>query len=350
MSRSTRSLLAPLAATLALSLGLAACAGDEDPAPQAKPSPSASSTAPSASPEPQPEYWPFTGFEKTTKGYPKRPALVVKFDNTPASRPQIGVPRADMVVEELVEGGMTRLAVFFYSDVPKRIGPVRSLRATDIGFVKPTGGTLVASGAAQPTFKRLRAAKVRFHADPDNRRSKSLGFYREGGRAIPYNLFAYMPQVLKHVPTAKATVPPAYFDFGTSPQWAKAPKRSEIAARFSDRSTTQWRWNGNRWVNLNSNSEGPGFRPRTVVVLRVKEKDAGYLDPAGFRVPETILAGGGPATVFSDGRAVTGQWSKKGNAGPLRLTAQGQPLRIPRGKVWIELVPLDRFGGGLSSR
>ncbi len=39
------------------------------------------------------------------------------------------------MVEELVEGGLTRLAVFFYSQVPDNAGPVRSMRASDIGIV-----------------------------------------------------------------------------------------------------------------------------------------------------------------------------------------------------------------------
>ena len=39
------------------------------------------------------------------------------------------------------------LAVFFYQHVPRLVGPVRSMRATDIGIVKPAKAVLVASGA-----------------------------------------------------------------------------------------------------------------------------------------------------------------------------------------------------------
>ncbi len=58
-------------------------------------------------------------------------------DNTDASAPQLGLGSADMVVEELVEGGLTRLAAFFYSELPGDVGPVRSMRASDIGIVSP---------------------------------------------------------------------------------------------------------------------------------------------------------------------------------------------------------------------
>ena len=80
--------------------------------------------------------WPLTGLP--AKGpAPDHPVYVVKIDNTESSAPQVGLSKADLVTEELVEGGLTRLAVFFYSASPTQVGPVRSMRASDIGIVKP---------------------------------------------------------------------------------------------------------------------------------------------------------------------------------------------------------------------
>ena len=56
------------------------------------------------------------------------PAVTVKIDNTPAGQPQSGVDQADVVYEEVVEGGITRLAAIFNSHAPDRVGPVRSVR------------------------------------------------------------------------------------------------------------------------------------------------------------------------------------------------------------------------------
>src|SRR5687767_9504235 len=41
---------------------------------------------------------------------PARAVLIVKIDNAPKARPQAGVNDADVVVEEGVEGGVTRFA------------------------------------------------------------------------------------------------------------------------------------------------------------------------------------------------------------------------------------------------
>jgi hypothetical protein len=105
----------------AMSLALAACGGDDTKAakPDSQPVEGGSRLA---------ALWPLTG--QPVKGStPKRPVLVTKIDNTSSSSPQVGLSRADLVTEELVEGGMTRLAVFFYQHLPKVAGPVRSMRA-----------------------------------------------------------------------------------------------------------------------------------------------------------------------------------------------------------------------------
>ena len=52
----------------------------------------------------------------------------MKIDNTPTGQPQYGVDQADVVYEEVVEGGITRLAAIFNSQAPDKVGPVRSVR------------------------------------------------------------------------------------------------------------------------------------------------------------------------------------------------------------------------------
>ena len=103
--------------------------------------------------------WPLTG-EPVTGATPDRPVLVTKIDNSPSSQPQLGLKKADLVTEELVEGGMTRLAVFFYQHLPDVVGPVRSMRASDIGIVKPAHGVIVASGAAAAHARAARRART----------------------------------------------------------------------------------------------------------------------------------------------------------------------------------------------
>src|SRR5665213_2819289 len=87
-----------------------------------------------------------TGLPDPTAVTKRRSALTIKMDNTPQAHPQYGINEADVVYEEIVEGGITRLAAIFNSNLPTKVGPVRSVRRTDREIVFPIGGIFAFSG------------------------------------------------------------------------------------------------------------------------------------------------------------------------------------------------------------
>jgi hypothetical protein len=284
--------------------------------------------------------WPLTG-EPVTGSTPDRPVLVTKIDNTPNSQPQIGLKKADLVTEELVEGGITRLAVFFYRRLPEVAGPVRSLRASDIGIVQPAHGVLVASGGAPPTLRRLKQASVPFFEEG------GPGYFRDTSRRAPYNLMVRLPKVASAA-KKRAVVPASYLPWGKESDFAGSQRATRVQARFSPSHATSWTYQGGRYRNDNSfAAAGEQFAPDSVLVLRVREGDAGYLDPAGHRVPETIYSGTGAALLFHGGKVVRGTWKKTSRETPLRLSTASGTLTVPAGHVWIELLPNDKAGGRL---
>ena len=284
------------------------------------------------------QYWPLTGLKvpsNKTAGL-HHPVLVAKMDNTVSSQPQVGLSQADMVVEELVEGGLTRLAVFYYSHVPRNVGPIRSMRASDIAVVSPVHASMVTSGAAPRTLARIKAAHIRFYGQATD------GMYRSADRAAPYNLFVDLRKVAAVAKRKQARTPPSYLDWGSAKDLPQGRKVMKIRAQFSAVHTTDWVFRNGRYHNTNSNAPARDQFPATsVLVLRVREGDAGYLDPAGNHVPETLLTGSGRALLFHDGRMVAATWHK-GRAPTSRITLTtktGQKLEVPRGHTWIELVP-----------
>jgi hypothetical protein len=263
-----------------------------------------------------------------------RPVLVVKVDNSSASAPQLGLDQADLVVEELVEGGMTRLAVFYYSRLPQVAGPVRSMRASDIGIVAPIGATMVTSGAAQVTLDRISAADIPYISEG------GPGVYRESARSAPYNVMVDLAETARAIDTDVAALPHDYLPWGSAEDLPSGQKARSINVRFSGGHATDWRFAGGRYVNTNSNAaKDAPFPADTVLVLRVEVGDAGYRDPAGNPVPETILEGTGEAMIFHGGRLVRGTWSKATADSPLELATVAGPLVVPAGHTWIELVP-----------
>jgi len=315
---------------VAMSLTLAACGGDdEDKKPDSQPVAGGTELA---------ALWPLTG-EPVKGKTPNHPVLVTKIDNTHSSKPQLGLEKADLVTEVLVEGGMTRLAVFFYQNLPKVAGPVRSMRASDVGIVKPAHGVIVASGGAGQTVGRMKQAKVPFVTEG------GPGYFREGSRSAPYNLMVSMPKLAKAM-KKKSVVPASYLPWGTESDFKGTRPAKSIDAVFSRSSTTSWKYQGGEYRNQNSYAAaGDKFVPDTVLVIRVRQKDAGYRDPAGNAVPETVYSGSGKMMMFHKGKVISGTWRKGSRETPLKLSTSKGSVQVPAGHVWIELVPSDKDGG-----
>lgn len=128
-----------------------------------------------------------------------KPVLVMKLDNTPHAQPHAGLIDADVVYVEEVEYGITRLAAVFSSRLPKRIGPIRSARITDIDlfaqYGKPAFGY---SGAQRKMFPYLKAASI-YDVSPYG---SYTGYSRDSRRRVPYNLFFDGRAGVKRAPKA----------------------------------------------------------------------------------------------------------------------------------------------------
>ena len=327
-----------LTLTLAASLLLAACGDDKNDAegddPAAQPVAGGSELG---------QTWPLTGLDVSgdDSAAQQHPVMVVKIDNTHSSAPQVGLDSADLVVEELVEGGSTRLAAFFYSDIPDEVGPVRSMRASDIGIVSPVGGAMVTSGAASVTISRIQEAGIQYFAEGDE------GLYRDDSRSAPYNLMSDLSETTDAAATDEEGRPVDYLPWGDAEDLPAGQPAKNIAASFSGGHTTSWRFDGDGYVNDNSYADPAApFPADTVLVLRVEVGDAGYTDPAGNPVPETKLEGTGQAMIFHGGRLVRGTWSKADLDSPIELSTKAGELTIPAGHTWIELIPVD--GGNVT--
>jgi hypothetical protein len=289
--------------------------------------------------------------------------VVVKIENSAQARPQSGLQAADIVVEELVEGGLTRFAAFYQSADPGRVGPVRSVRHVDAAIAGPTHGILVFSGGAGPALAVVSRTGLRLVQEGD----PSGAFSRIRTRSAPHNLYFRVGTLWARPGSG---VPPAYLPFtstgagiGAAAAGAPAPGAAQEAPATSaalafsvvqrpswtfDRATGRWR-RSETGGHAAVSAGGALLVADNVLILRVRIRDAGYPDPAGNPVPETVFTGTGGAVLLHGGRRVTGTWSKSGPLAALQLAgADGRPLRLSPGRTWIELVPVQ--GGGVRIR
>ncbi|MCH7790582.1 MAG: DUF3048 domain-containing protein, partial [Acidobacteria bacterium] len=143
-----------------------------------------------------------TGREGTN---PDRPVLAVKIDNVRAAWPQIGINQADIVFEEQVEGGLSRLVALFHSRIPETVGPVRSVRTTDVNLLANLDEPLFShSGGNDGTTSALAASSLVNVGHP----AKPELYYRDSGRSAPHNLLTSPADLLN---SASGGRPPALF-------------------------------------------------------------------------------------------------------------------------------------------
>ena len=273
----------------------------------------------------------------------QNPALSVKIDNHPAARPQIALERADIVFEELVEGGLTRYVAVWHSDVPEIVGPVRSIRPMDPDIVAPFGGIVAYSGGQKQFIDLMEATGV-VNAVFDT--DETGLFARSDARDAPHNVILEASAL---VARNDAVPPPTeQFAYSETVQGSSAAVDgtpvSAINSSFSAAAGPGWTWDAAGAAYLRSqagtpdlDAAGAQLRATNVLVLRVAI-DGTYGD-----VPKTTMIGSGEAWVSSGGKSVHALWSKADQSAPIRLVDDsGVTIRLAAGNTWIELVPSDR--------
>lgn len=289
---------------------------------------------------PPPPVAPLTGVEGAFEGRIKRPALLVKIDNHPQARPQAGLNQADIVIEEPVEGNLTRLAAVFHSTDSAGVGPVRSVRTTDLELVPLFGRLLFASsGGNNDVVPQLHNANV---VDIGSNVS-GQGFYRAGGRPAPHNLLTATLDLYAKAPESP---PPPRPLFSYLRRGERLPAGSiavgGMALRFGGGEVSRFNWDpaSRSWLRSQGGTphvDAAGVRvaPENVVVIEIDYDRSGQL---GRSVPHAVVTGSGPVTVLTNGQAVRGTWSRPTLADPLRLTtAKGEPIKLIPGQTFIEL-------------
>lgn len=281
---------------------------------------------------------------------PNHPAAAVKIDNGSAAVPQTGLNSADIVIEEEVEGGVTRFAAIFHS-TPTIVGPVRSGRTTDLALISSLGEPLmIYSGANQITEGILRSQP----AIQNRSHGSSSGYWRDSSRRAPSNLYT---DTAPHWASAAGGPPPPQFHYrdmdDTSASGSAAlPGASddEFTVAYGS-STARWKWDGTQWLRWQRGSEhmvaaGQQVSATNVVVIEAERVDTGMVDGSGGAVPEFVFVGTGRATVFTEGKRIEGTWTRPTLNSVATLThSPGIAIELTPGRTWIQLI--DAGGGAL---
>lgn len=280
---------------------------------------------------------PLTGV--ATRRAADRPALAVKIDNVNGARPQYNIDRADLLYEEMVEGRLTRLIAVFHSDVPTVLGPVRSVRTTDMDILAQLGTPLLAASGANPGVLAVVA-----DADLVNVNAIEAGraYYRTSARRAPHNLMARTAD-LYEAAGARGGRPAALFQY-RRPRVGLAGGSATNGVEIDFGSTEvsyAWSTTGKGWARRQGSTahvsaSGTRISPANVVVLEV----AYGVSAIDSESPEAVTVGSGRTWVYSDAQVVEGTWHRTSASQPITLhDGNGNPIALTRGQTIVELAP-----------
>jgi hypothetical protein len=265
------------------------------------------------------------------------PALSVKICNLEHCEPQIGLNHADVVFEELVEGGITRYVAVWQSDVPDVVGPVRSVRPMDPDIVSSFGGIVAYSGWGPEEVHQMILGTGLVNVT-----ESTEGMYRLPDRVAPYNLALRARDVIAANPGLAA--PQQQFayssDLATSTAALDGAAASTLSLVFSQASENAWTYDAgsghylrSQWGGPDLDEAGAQLNATNVAVMRVNVEDF-------MNLPKTVMIGSGEAWVAAGGKVVHGTWTKTAATSPIHFTDdRGVTVRMAPGNTWIEMVP-----------
>jgi hypothetical protein len=347
------------------------------PAPSATPAPSSTPTVlptSTATEEPTPEptvavgvyptlgadMCPLTGLQVSEPALLERRPLAIKVQNAAISRPQYGLPQADIVYEHLSEAGITRFTAIYLCQQVDKIGSTRSARFIDLEIPAMYKSLLAFSGTSAGLYPLF------LNADFYDRQFcygwglHSEGFYRDQelrqkGIPIEHTLFAD-PNKLWDVATALGINDRQDLqgmDFSAEPPEGGQPateiripypsRDMIVEYRYDAASGSYLRWQGGEpQVDAATDEQ---LSATNVVVVYATHVDSDIFEDEPRRNHPSVqiqLWGTGPVVVFRDGQAFEGLWARpKREQMLLFRDPTGQiPIPLKPGNTWMQLVPL----------
>lgn len=346
-----------LAVLMLLMLTAVACGGDEE------------TGADDPAAEAEPVRCPLTGVETSDDAPIDRPALAVKIDNAPPARPPVGLEAADIIFEELGEGGLTRFLSFFHCDDAEDLGPVRSARNVDVDILQEFTPVLFGySGANNQVLAKIDSTDGIIdlrHGDHGD------AYRRESSRRSPYNLFS-STEALRSLQDAEGVEGPPEVGFEFNPELleAAAPQEEQspaedaspspaegddqgaveaaasVAFEFSSATRIRYTYDAGaqRYLRFHgdtphNSASGEQLGAVNVVILKTEITEGEVRDASGSPTMDTTVVGSGEAVVLRAGQVEFGTWNRSSVDSPTTLESrEGSTIELAPGNTWVHYV------------
>ena len=302
---------------------------------------------------------PLTGLRQLYDSSKVRPVSLV-YDNISIAAPQSGISGMDILIEVMVEGGISRLVGITndYVDADGEptldvYGPIRSTRPYMISLSQAFGSLMVGGGGSPQAYEMIQ--KYGFpYIDGVNDRYASQGFYRDverykqdgwehslmvNGKGIAkiadynsYSLTGTTANAFNFIEEGKTM----YLSGGSATHVIlKYSLYQQVQLVYSSQTGTYYRYQHGDVPHLDAEN-GEQLNFRNVLILFAQTSNIEGDTEGRLNVQTT---GSGEGYYISDGRYVPIRWSRASDTSELSITGMsGEKLTINRGKTFISVV------------
>ena len=280
---------------------------------------------------------PLTGAQAPDESVIGRPALVVKIDNHPKSRPQWGLNQADIVFEENVEQ-LTRFAAVYHSQGSDPVGPIRSGRIQDINLLASFNGPLFAwsGGNAQVSAAIRKSTMVDLSHSSAN---EAGGFRRESSRVAPHNLVAETSKLWTLAP-ADAKPPVPQFEYRADGETVPTDSKPAGAVKISmDGVDIMWEWSPENLTFVRSQDDKPHVDMQDVRINAPNVVVVSVVYTRSVSSPVAKSVGSGEVWVYTAGILIQGSWERLDPFKPFVFKdTKGAVIKLTPGRTWVEVI------------
>lgn len=286
----------------------------------------------------KPEHvYPLTGLGSNEELTDRMIAIMV--NNHPKARPQTGLSQADIVFEILAEGNVTRFMALFHSNIPDRVGPVRSARPYYFNLANDYNAIYVYHGAADHIENMIQTGAVKglngMYYDNDK-----VLFERSPDRNPPHNSYTLFDGIYQRAEEQGYELEAAYQPMTFSDEEdVEGEIATDISFRYGSNSVSyQYDEVADKYLRFSDgvqtvdNADNSPIQLDNVLIIETAHQ---VIDDEGRR--EIDFASGGNALLLQQGKVQDVQWERKD--GRIIPTKDGEPVPFVPGQTWINVIP-----------
>lgn len=302
---------------------------------------------------------PLTGLRNTKNVSGVRPISLI-FDNVSIAAPQSGISKMDILIETMVEGGISRLVGItndYLGDDGKGTldiyGPIRSTRPYMVSLSQAFGSLMVGAGGSPQGYEIISKLGLNY-VDGVNDRYALQGFYRDveryksdgyehslmvTGKGITdlaatnaFSIASNTGNAFNFIEEGKQM----YLSGGAAKHVIlKYSLYQQVQLVYSSSTGNYYRYQHGDVPHLDAEN-GEQLNFRNVIILFAQTNNIAGDTEGRLNVQTT---GSGEGYYISDGRYVPIRWSRANDTAELVITGMGgEKLTINRGKTFISVV------------